>query len=45
MDEVLRTYEKHQRLLTRSHEPGEDWFGLAVAQKEDAPAVLATIQV
>jgi hypothetical protein len=34
MDEVLATYERHRQLLERVHEPGEDWFGLALAQKE-----------
>ena len=33
MDEVLATYERHRRLLERAHEAGEDWFGLALAQK------------
>jgi hypothetical protein len=35
MDEVLATYERHRRLLERQHEPGEDWFGLALAQKNE----------
>ncbi len=35
MDEVLATYERHRRLLEVAHEPGEDWFGLALAQKDD----------
>ena len=34
MDDVLATYERHRRLLERAHEPGEDWFGLALAQKD-----------
>jgi len=34
MDEVLATYERHRRLLERAHQPGEDWFGLALAQKD-----------
>jgi hypothetical protein len=34
MDQVLSTYERHRRLLERAHEPGEDWFGLALAQKD-----------
>jgi hypothetical protein len=34
MDGVLATYERHRSLLERTHEPGEDWFGLALAQKD-----------
>ena len=34
MDAVLATYERHRHQLERAHEPGEDWFGLALAQKE-----------
>lgn len=33
MDAVLRVYEKHRWLMRREHEPGEDWFGQAVAHK------------
>ena len=33
MDAVLVAYERHRRLLEVAHEPGEDWFGLALAQK------------
>jgi hypothetical protein len=36
MDQVLVTYERHRRLLERTHEPDEDWFGLALAQKDAA---------
>jgi hypothetical protein len=34
MDAVLATYERHRRLLEPPHEPGEDWFGLALAQRD-----------
>jgi hypothetical protein len=34
MDEVLGTYERHRGLLERPHEPGEDWFNLALAQRD-----------
>ncbi len=34
MDEVLAAYERHAALLRRPHQSGEDWFGLALAQKE-----------
>ena len=36
LDQVLVTYERHRRLLERTHEPDEDWFGLALAQKDAA---------
>ena len=34
MDEALAAYERHAALLRRPHQSGEDWFGLALAQKE-----------
>lgn len=34
MDEVIAAYERHAALLLQPHQAGEDWFGLALAQKD-----------